>query len=146
MAIGERTNLTLEGDYIYTRDSGFTPFVPVVGSVLSNPNGKIPRHRNVGEPSDEINASLTRLGYQLEHKFSDNWSLRNAFLYNFRDYSDQRTLPGALQADNRTLNRSYREFDFESTSYNLSTNVVGNFFPWQRWRYSPGIKIIGKGE
>ncbi|MFQ4145913.1 TonB-dependent siderophore receptor [Chlorogloeopsis sp. ULAP02] len=127
VAISERTNLTLDGDYIYTRDSGFTPFVPVVGSVLSNPNGKIPRHRNVGEPSDEINASLTRLGYQLEHKFSDNWSLRSAFLYNFRDYSDKRTLPGALQADSRTLNRSYREFDFESTSYNLSTNVVGKF-------------------
>ncbi|MBE9016324.1 TonB-dependent siderophore receptor [Chroococcidiopsidales cyanobacterium LEGE 13417] len=127
VAIGERTNLTIEGDYIETRDSGFTPFVPVVGSVLSNPNGKIPRDRNVGEPSDEINASLTRLGYQLEHKFSDRWSLRNTFAYNFRDYSDKRTLPGTLEADNRTLNRSYRDYEFQSTSYALTTNVVGKF-------------------
>ncbi|MFB2772368.1 TonB-dependent siderophore receptor [Pelatocladus sp. BLCC-F211] len=127
VAIGERTNLIVEGDYIETRDSGFTPFVPVIGSVLDNPNGKIPRNRNVGEPSDEINASLSRIGYQLEHKFNDNWSLRNAFLFSFRDYSDKRTFPGRLQADNRTLNRSYREFDFQSTSYNLTTNVVGKF-------------------
>jgi iron complex outermembrane recepter protein len=127
VALSKKTNLTLEGDYIETKDSGFTPFVPLVGSVLPNPNGKIPRNRNVGEPSDEINASLTRLGYQLEHKFNNNWSLRNAFAYNFRDYSDKRTLPGSLQADNRTLNRSYREFDFQSISYNLTTSVVGKF-------------------
>lgn len=127
VAIGERTNLILEGDYIRIRDYGFTPFVPTVGSVLFNPVGKIPRNRNVGEPSDEINTSVIRTGYQLEHKFSNNWSLRNAFLFNFRDYSDKRTLPGALQADNRTLNRSYREFDFQSISYTLSTNFVGNF-------------------
>ncbi|WP_193197124.1 TonB-dependent receptor [Nostoc sp. MG11] len=128
VGISETTNLIIEGDYIETRDSGFTPFVPIIGSVLPNPNGKIPRNRNVGEPTDEINTTLTRLGYQLEHKFDDNWSLRNAFAFNFRASSDKRTLPLRLDPDNLTLlNRSYREFDFESTSYNLSTNVVGNF-------------------
>jgi iron complex outermembrane recepter protein len=44
IAIGEKTKLTLEGDYIKTSDSGFTPFVPVIGSVLPNPNGEIPRN------------------------------------------------------------------------------------------------------
>lgn len=127
VAIAPKTNLILEGDYITSRDSGFTPFVPVIGSVLPNPNGKIPRNRNVGEPTDEIEETITRLGYQLEHKFNDNWSLRNAFLFNFRDYYDKRTLPGSLELDNQTLNRSYREFDFQSISYNLTTNVVGKF-------------------
>jgi iron complex outermembrane recepter protein len=127
LALGERTNLTLEGDYIESRDSGFTPFVPVIGSVLSNPNGRIPRDRNVGEPSDEINSTLARAGYRLEHELNDTWTLRNSFLFNHRDYNDQRTLPGTLAADNRTLSRSYREFEFESISYNLATNVVGEF-------------------
>ncbi|MFQ4136758.1 TonB-dependent siderophore receptor [Nodosilinea sp. PGN35] len=124
---GDRGSLTLEGDYIETRDSGFTPFVPVIGSVLPNPNGTIPRNRNVGEPSDQINSTLVRVGYRLEHELSDSWTIRNSFLYNHRDYSDKRTLPGALQADNRTLNRSYREFEFESISYSLATSVVGEF-------------------
>jgi iron complex outermembrane recepter protein len=127
LAIGERTRLTLEGDYIKTRDSGFTPFVPVLGSVLRNPNGKIPRDRNVGEPSDEINSTVVRVGYRLEHELSDTWTLRNSFLFNHRDYRDERTLPGTLGIDNRTLRRSYREFEFESISYNLATNVVGKF-------------------
>jgi iron complex outermembrane recepter protein len=127
IAIGKKTNLILEGDYSETKDSGFTPFVPVVGSVLDNPNGEIPRDRNVGEPTDEIDASLTRLGYRLEHKFNDRWSLNNAFTYNFRDYSDKKTLPGDLEPDNRTLNRTYREFDFQSISYTLATNAVGKF-------------------
>ncbi|MBW4651981.1 MAG: TonB-dependent siderophore receptor [Kaiparowitsia implicata GSE-PSE-MK54-09C] len=125
--ISDRGSLTLEGDYIETRDSGFTPFVPVIGSVLPNPNGTIPRSRNVGEPSDRIDSTLTRVGYRLEHELSDTWTIRNSFLYNNRDYSDRRTLPGSLGADNRTLSRSYREYDFVSTSYNLATNVVGEF-------------------
>ncbi|MBW4642230.1 MAG: TonB-dependent siderophore receptor [Goleter apudmare HA4340-LM2] len=127
IAFGDRTNFTLEGDYIKTRDSGFMPFVPVIGSVLPNPNGKIPRNRNVGEPTDEIDGSVIRTGYQLEHKFNDNWSLNNAFSFNVRTSKDKRTLPGQLNADNRTLNRTYREFDFESQSYTLATNVIGKF-------------------
>ncbi|MHC0062064.1 TonB-dependent siderophore receptor [Nostoc sp. UIC 10890] len=127
IAFGDRTNFTLEGDYIKTRDSGFMPFVPVIGSVLPNPNGKIPRNRNVGEPTDDIDGSVIRTGYQLEHKFNDNWSLRNAFSFNVRTSKDKRTLPGQLNADNRTLNRTYREFDFQSQSYTLATNVIGKF-------------------
>jgi iron complex outermembrane recepter protein len=130
IAISEKTKLIFEGDYIQTSDSGFTPFLPVNlnGSepILPDEQG-LPRNRNVGEPTDEINASLTRLGYRLEHKFNENWSLQNAFAFNFRDYFDKRTLPGSLDPDNRTLNRTYREFDFQSISYALSTSGVGKF-------------------
>jgi iron complex outermembrane receptor protein len=127
IALSKNTQLLLEGDYINSRDSGFTPFVPVIGSVLFNPNGTIPRSRNVGEPTDEIYQTVTRFSYKIEHDFSENWSLQNAFLYNFRDYLDQRTLPGRLEADNRTLNRSYREFYFQSISYAFTANVVSQF-------------------
>ncbi|MDZ4877056.1 MAG: Vitamin B12 transporter BtuB [Chroococcidiopsis cubana SAG 39.79] len=126
VAIGERTNLTLEGEYIYTRDS-YASGVPVIGSVLSNPNGEVSRDRNFGEPSDVIEQKTTRLGYQLEHKFSDNWLLRNAFRFTYRDYTDLLTLPGSLDADNRTFNRVDREYDLENTNYALSANVVGKF-------------------
>jgi len=126
VAIGERTNLTLEGEYIYTRDS-YASGVPVIGSVLSNPNGEVSRSRNFGEPSDVIEQKTTRLGYQLEHKFNDNWLLRNAFRFTYRDYTDLLTLPGRLDADNRTFNRVDREYDLENTNYALTANVVGKF-------------------
>ncbi|BBD64366.1 ferrichrome iron receptor [Nostoc commune NIES-4072] len=124
--IGERTNLILEGEYIKTRDS-YASGVPVIGSVLSNPIGEVSRNRNFGEPSDEFEQTITRLGYQLEHKFNDNWSLRNAFRFVSRDYSDQLTLPGRLDADNRTFNRVDREYELENTNYTLTTNLVGKF-------------------
>ncbi len=126
VAIGDKTNLTLEGEYIDARDS-YISGVPVIGTVLPNPNGEVSRNRNFGEPSDEITQTITRLGYQLEHKFSDNWSLRNAFRFTFRDYSDRQTIPLSLDADNRTFNRFYREYDLENTNYTLTTNLVGKF-------------------
>ncbi|MBD2515143.1 TonB-dependent receptor [Nostoc sp. FACHB-973] len=127
VAIGEKTNLNIEGEYVETRDS-FASGVPVVGSVLPNPNGKVSRNRNYGEPSDEIEQKITRIGYRIEHKFSDNWLLRNAFRATFRDYSDKVTLPTSLDADNRSFNRFYREYDIEYEDYTLTTNVVGKFF------------------
>ncbi|HYX15554.1 MAG TPA: TonB-dependent siderophore receptor [Nostoc sp.] len=126
VAISEKTNLTLEGEYIKTKDS-YASGVPVIGSILSNPNGEVSRNRNFSEPSDEIEQTITRLGYQLEHKFNDNWSLRNAFRLVSRDYTDKLTLPGRLDADNRTFNRIDREYELENTIYALTTNVVGKF-------------------
>ncbi|BAY73744.1 ferrichrome iron receptor [Nostoc linckia NIES-25] len=127
VAIGDRTNLNIEGEYVETRDS-YASGVPVVGSVLPNPNGKVTRNRNYGEPSDEIEQTITRLGYRLEHKFSDKWLLRNAFRATFRNYNDKITLPTSLDEDNRTFNRFYREYDIQYEDYTLTTNVVGKFF------------------
>ncbi len=126
VALSESTNLVLEGEYIKTRDS-YASGVPVIGSVVSNPNGEVSRNRNFGEPSDEFEQTITRLGYQLEHKFNDNWLLRNAFRFTFRDYSDRLTIPSTLDEDNETFNRTFREYDLENSNYNFTTNVVGKF-------------------
>jgi iron complex outermembrane receptor protein len=101
--------------------------VPVIGSVLSNPNGEVSRNRNFGEPSDEFEQTITRLGYELEHKFSDNWLLRNAFRFTFRDYRDELTIHSSLDVDNQTFNRTDREYELENTNYTLTTNAIGTF-------------------
>ncbi|MCF2149921.1 TonB-dependent receptor [Desmonostoc muscorum LEGE 12446] len=126
VAIGDKTNVTLEGEYIDSRDS-YISGVPVIGTILPNPNGEVSRNRSFGEPSDEIRQTITRLGYQLEHKLSDNWSLRNAFRFTFRDYVDKVTIPLSLDADNRTFNRFYREYELENENYTLTTNLTGKF-------------------
>ncbi len=123
---GERTNLFLEGEYIKT-DASFYSGVPLIGSVRSNPNGKIRRNRNFGEPSDRIEQTVSRIGYRLEHTFSENWSLRNAFRATFRDYSDNFTFPTGLNTDNRTLNRLYREYELDYENYSLTTYLTGKF-------------------
>jgi iron complex outermembrane recepter protein len=124
--IGE-TKLNFSADYIETRDTGIGFGVPTVGTIFNNPNGEIPRDRNLTEPTDEIDGETTRIGYELEHKFNDNWSLRNAFRYGFRNYKATQTRPRSLEADNRTISRSFELTDQNWTNYTLTTNVVGNF-------------------
>jgi hypothetical protein len=44
-------------------------------------NGRIPRNRNVGERDTEDSSYAIRVGYDLEHQFSENWQIRNAFRF-----------------------------------------------------------------
>ena len=127
VAIGKRTNLTLGADYIQTRDSGKPFGLPTVGTIFTNPNGKLPRNRNLTEATDNADGTTVRAGYQLEHKFNDNWSLTNAFRYGYRSLYSLETRLDGLDADNRTINRSLSIYDNRFTSYTLTTNVVGKF-------------------
>ncbi|WP_375473662.1 hypothetical protein [uncultured Nostoc sp.] len=77
--------------------------------------------------SDEANGTTTRIGYEPEHKFSDNWSLRNAFRYGFNSYYIAQTRPESLEEDNRTISPSFSIYDQYFTNYTLTTNVVGKF-------------------
>jgi iron complex outermembrane receptor protein len=127
LKLGERTNLSLDGEYIKLSAGNYSG-VPLSGTLLSNPNGAIPRNRNYAEPSDEINQTIGAVGYRLEHKFSDNWTLRNAFRASFRRYEDSNTNPtGGLILNNRILNRFKRNFDLDLDTYALITDVIGKF-------------------
>lgn len=127
VAIGEQTNLILDGEYVNTRAS-YASGVPVQGTILPNPNGEVPRNANFGEPTDEVTQTISRIGYRLEHEFNEQWSLRNAFRATFRYYKDKVTIPTDLdETDNRTFNRFYREYDSDYEDYSLTANVVGRF-------------------
>lgn len=126
--LGENTNLVLEGQYL--DNTGFADTgLPVVGTVLPNPVGEIPRSRFVGEP--DIGPRTRRLGsvgYRLEHELSDRWSLRNAFRFDFLDTSGETyVFPDGLAEDNRTLNRTaYQTPEGISESYAVLTDIRGS--------------------
>ncbi|NJL53653.1 MAG: TonB-dependent receptor plug domain-containing protein, partial [Hydrococcus sp. SU_1_0] len=66
--IGERTRLTLEGDYT-DKSSVAYQGLPAVGTVLPNPNGEIARDRFFwSNLMVLLDNSITRLGYRLEHE------------------------------------------------------------------------------
>lgn len=78
-----RTTLTLLANYS-EEDSvwSFFNLVPPQGSVLPNPNGRIPRSRYTGEPgSDRLDRYQYSLGYAFEHKFSDDVMIRQNLRY-----------------------------------------------------------------
>ncbi|MCC5619453.1 TonB-dependent siderophore receptor [Nostoc sp. CHAB 5836] len=124
--LSKKTNLTLEAEYIKTRDT-YASGVPVIGSLLPNPNGKVSRNLNLFEPSDSVEQTIIRLGYRLEHKFNENWSINNAFRFVHRDLDQRRTDSNGLDADNRTWLRSFSESSSENENYAMSTNLIGKF-------------------
>ncbi|MHC5860445.1 TonB-dependent siderophore receptor [Nostoc sp.] len=127
-AIGERTKLTLEGEYIDADTSRLS--LPAVGTVLPNPNGKIPRNLNTSGPDrndNYVHEDIGRIGYSLEHKFSDNWSLKNAFRATFYHFETSALLGTSLDPDDRTLNRILNQGQFNDEAYNLATDIIGKF-------------------
>lgn len=126
-AIGDRTELTVEGEYSSSQ-GGVDLGLPAAGTVLPNPNGEIPRNRSIAEPyAEPFDVELYRIGYTLEHEFSDNLSLRNAFrVSSFNVTQDEFTI-SSLRADNRTVERGYRFRTFDQTSYNFAVDLTGRF-------------------
>ncbi|MBW4647008.1 MAG: TonB-dependent siderophore receptor [Goleter apudmare HA4340-LM2] len=118
-AIGERTRLTIEGEYT-DRTDGYYVGVPV--------NIDLPRSRNLSEPSADVEQTTRRVGYRLEHQLSDNWVLRNALGVKIYSYRDDITLLTGLRTDNRTFDRRFRNFDYGNyDEYVVTTDLIGEF-------------------
>lgn len=130
--IGKNTNLTLEGEYQDVEYPNGDPEAGLIanGTVFSNPNGKIPRSRNLAEPSDSNRFQESRIAYHLEHRFNDNWVLRNGFQYGNKNTNPARglaTFSDSLEADNRTLDRIASDYSEIDNEYFTDTNLTGQF-------------------
>ncbi|MBF2007445.1 MAG: TonB-dependent siderophore receptor [Chlorogloeopsis fritschii C42_A2020_084] len=126
---GDRTKLTLETEYQDTTSPGYFG-LPALGTVIENPNGKIPLSRFTGEPSEsDYNIRVFRVGYDFEHNFNDQWQIRNAFRASFRNFSGLQIGLSGVEDDNRTFNRFYFDNleDFAVKNYVLDTYTVGKF-------------------
>ncbi|MEH2081242.1 MAG: TonB-dependent siderophore receptor [Nostoc sp.] len=126
--ISDRTKLTLETEYLNRPRSSGNVGVPAVGSVLPNPNGRIPRNRSFNEPDpNNDNVSSIAVGYNLEHRFSENWQLRNAFRFSRNERDLDALVNTFLSTDNRTLNRIGLFTDSFGEFFNADTYIVGKF-------------------
>jgi len=75
------TSLTLLGHY-NDRRTAYIYGVPLEGSLLASPHGRIPRERFVGEPDfDRQDTRQHALGYVFSHAFSDALTLRHGLRY-----------------------------------------------------------------
>jgi iron complex outermembrane receptor protein len=125
--IDKNTNLSLEAEYLSTKNPNYNG-LPAVGTVLSNPEGEIPRDRNLNEPSfDKNDRQVLRIGYNFEHRFSENWQIRNSFRAAFQEYQNEAIFPSELLEDNRTLERTAQSLESTRNFYLLDTNIVGDF-------------------
>jgi iron complex outermembrane recepter protein len=124
--VSDRTKLTFDLEYL-DQNKPYYFGIPIQGSILSNPNGEIPRNRTFGERDDEEDTTTFRVGYDLEHRFSDNWQLRNTFRASFLRLERDFFYSASLARDNRTVNRVNTVQDFRDDYYNVDTYVSGRF-------------------
>jgi iron complex outermembrane receptor protein len=127
--ISKNTKLTFEGEF-RDQDQAHRTGLPAVGTVLPNPNGKIPLSLNTLDKNAINNRRSILLGYNFEHRFSDNWSLVNAFHVRSVRYTTDGANPGSLQRDNRTLTRTQQNYigaPGADDEYALDNHVVGKF-------------------
>ncbi|MFQ4144493.1 TonB-dependent siderophore receptor [Chlorogloeopsis sp. ULAP02] len=124
--ISDRTKITFEANYAQATQP-FDLGLPAVGTILPNPNGKIPRDRYVSEPSDQGQYEALTLGYDFQHRFSDNLEIRNAFRFVDFNIDRQAVFSLGLDPDGRTLNRRFQSPNFGELVYNLDTYVIGKF-------------------
>ena len=125
--IGEQTKLSFEGLYLNSR----YPLIvglPARGTVLDNPNGEVSRDGFLGEPNDDGNdREITQIGYDLEHSFSESWSLRHAFRYTNFQNEQIGAFASTLQDDLRTLERFGFLDIYDIDNYQATAYVTGEF-------------------
>ncbi|WP_375499848.1 TonB-dependent siderophore receptor [uncultured Nostoc sp.] len=127
--ISKNTKLTFESEF---RDQQQYPRtgLPAVGTVLPNPNGEIPLSLNTLDEDARNNRRSILLSYNFEHRFSDNWSLVNAFLVRSIRYRTDSANSGSLQLNGRILNRTQQNYigaPGADEEYALDNHVVGKF-------------------
>lgn len=120
--ISDRTDLTLELEYLNDRRAPFFG-VPAVGEGIAD----IPFDQISNEPDDISEEEYLNVGYDLEHRFNDQWRVRNGFRF-----TDQRGLlevafPFALDEETGELSRFFAAQPQDSQSYTFQTSLIGEF-------------------
>jgi iron complex outermembrane receptor protein len=127
--IDDKTSLTYELEYTHLT----VPFDRGVVAPTGNLN-TIPRSRFLGEPGDGP-ITTKALGHQaqLQHDFSDNWSLLIGMGYrtsSLRGYSSEAELGASRQqiyVDGQTLTRQRRFRDYNTTDLTFRGELSGTF-------------------
>lgn len=80
------TSLTLLSEYLRMRTGSVWNSYPAVGTLLPNPNGPVPVSTFIGERDfNRYNQDQWMVGYLLEHRLNDNWTVRQNARYGHFD-------------------------------------------------------------
>lgn len=120
--IGDRTDLNVSLEYVEDNeffDTGTLPFGDSIANVSPS--------RVFNDPDATIEQDFLRTGYTLEHRFSDNWKLRNRFNYTSTSFQYS-ILPFPSPPDpNGDIFRVFLQRGGDKDTYSLYTNVQGEF-------------------
>ncbi|WP_175131429.1 TonB-dependent siderophore receptor [Achromobacter pulmonis] len=122
------TRLTLYARYQDDPSLGSLGSVPVAGSVLPNPNGRVPRYTNIGEPSYDAFSRKQRVaGFRVDQRLAGGWWVTSSGRYSGISMHRDVVIGHGLQPDLRTLNRNTSLSEETYHAITLDNQVKGRF-------------------
>ncbi len=100
------TKLTIITSLLDDPNAGFFNQLPLTGTALTNPNGRISTSFYQGSPGfDQFRRSQVTVGYMLEHRFSEVWQASQSVRYLYQDVGYNGTYIVSAQPNLTTFNR-----------------------------------------
>ncbi|XBS69719.1 TonB-dependent siderophore receptor [Acerihabitans sp. KWT182] len=131
----DRTSLTLLAQLRRDPDGGFFNMLPVDGTLVNNPYGKISSHFYGGQPgTDSYERKQASVGYQFSHAFNDIWTFRQNLRYVSSTSDYQMVYPFGTATDapavhrySMNLNETLSSFTVDNQAEaDIATGAVGH--------------------
>jgi iron complex outermembrane recepter protein len=125
--VGSKTTLTLQFDYRFHKQPRYSG-LPLYGSITGADDIKLPFSRFLSEPGlDKTRNFGSQSTAILDHNFSSTWTGRISARWTQNYFFQPTASPGALRADNRTLNRSFLQFDEVEKEFTIEADTTKRF-------------------
>ncbi|AKA22005.1 TonB-dependent siderophore receptor [Pseudomonas chlororaphis] len=109
------TKLTLLSQFTRDDTGATSQFMPIQGTKIKSPLGKVSHHKNLGDPDYEFyDRTYYALGYAFEHRLNDVWQFRQNLRYTKSELSFQQLTVGSY---------AYSPADAAGNISRTSTNV-----------------------
>ena len=122
------TSFTLLASYLRDPKAGFWNLLPYQGTLFPIASGKISRSFYLGDPSfEKYTFNQAMAGYQLKHRFNDDWSFQQDFRYTHISLDYEEFQGYSLESDQRTLDRYAYTANEHLNTITLDNQVAGHF-------------------
>ncbi|SDP20535.1 TonB-dependent siderophore receptor [Ectopseudomonas guguanensis] len=129
--IDDNTRLTFLGQFNRDDTGGTSQFLPLQGTKLGTPAGKIDYNKNLGDPDWEFyDKTFYALGYAFEHRINDIWQFNQNLRYSKLELDNQIITAGGWAtavADDGTVARGANVYDENISHFAMDNNFQADF-------------------
>ncbi|MGP9827079.1 TonB-dependent siderophore receptor [Ectopseudomonas khazarica] len=129
--IADATRLTLLGQFNRDDTGGTSQFLPLQGTKLDTPAGKVDYNKNLGDPDWEFyDKTFYALGYAFEHRLDDIWQFRQNLRYSKLELDNQIITAGGWSgavSDDGSVSRGANVYDENISHFAVDNNFQADF-------------------